>query len=262
MVAGLETFKNFFSDYRDCYVLIGGSACDVYFTEQDLSFRVTHDLDMILCVEALTPAFFNRFWEFVTEGGYKHRQKSDGQRQFYRFTSPTRTGYPAMLELFARKADFLPAEFSGHLTPIPAGDEASSPSGILLDQAFYDFVMANRREIEGVTILNPIAFIVLKAMAWLDLTIKKEAGDVHAYSKDINKHKNDIARITATIGARDYWLPAAVKEKLREFMARYAAVELNTTALGVPIDSDAIKNRLAECFAFRIQSWHRNRYSK
>ena len=63
MVRGLDVFRDFFADYRDCYVLIGGRACDVYFTDQEIPFRVTHDLDMILCVEALTPAFFNHFWE-------------------------------------------------------------------------------------------------------------------------------------------------------------------------------------------------------
>ena len=29
MVRGLDVFRDFFADYRDCYVLIGGSACDV-----------------------------------------------------------------------------------------------------------------------------------------------------------------------------------------------------------------------------------------
>ena len=244
MVAGLETFKTFFADFKDCYVLIGGSACDVYFAKQDIPFRVTHDLDMILCVEALTPAFFRRFWQFVHEGGYQHRQKSDGHRQFYRFTAPTTKGYPGMLELFSRKADFLPKEFSGHLTPIPADEESSSLSGILLDRDYYDFVMANRHEVDGVTILNPIALIALKAIAWLDLTLKKEAGDRHAYSKDISKHKNDIARIVATMPVHDYALPDTIKEKMREFMARYSMVDLDVSALGVPIADDEIKSRL------------------
>ena len=64
------------------------------------------------------------------------------------------------IELFARKADFLPPEVGGHLTPIAAGEEASSLSGILLDMDYYDFVMANRREVEGVMILEPIALMV------------------------------------------------------------------------------------------------------
>ena len=141
MVTGLDKFKEFFADYRDCYVLIGGSACDVYFTDQELPFRVTYDLDMILCVEALTPAFFNRFWQFIREGGYEHRQK-----------------------------------------------------------------------------------------------------------KDIGKHKNDIARIAATVGVRDYGLPVVIKEKLRSFMARYADSDIDVSALGVPVSGEEIKRRLAICF--------------
>ena len=248
MVRGLELFRDFFAEYRDCYVLIGGSACDVYFGDQDIPFRVTHDLDMILCVEALTPAFFNRFWDFIRAGGYRNRQKSDGHKQFYRFTAPAESSYPAMIELFSRKADFLPENPDVHLTPIPAGEEASSLSGILLDQDYYDFVMANRREIDGVTILEPIALIVLKALAWLDLTIKKEAGDPHAYGKDISKHKNDIARISATIAARDYSLPEPIRAKMREFMTRYSNVDLDVSALGVPIAVEDIKDRLTRCF--------------
>ena len=123
MVKGLETFRDFFADYRDCYVIIGGSACDLYFAEQDLPFRVTHDIDMILCVESLTPAFFNRFWEFIRAGGYVNRQRSDGRPQFYRFSKPAVAGFPAMLELFSRKADFLPDDGEGHLTPVPAGED-------------------------------------------------------------------------------------------------------------------------------------------
>lgn len=248
MVTGLDTFRTFFADYKDCYVLIGGSACDVYFEDQALPFRVTHDLDMILCVEALTPSFFNRFWDFIHAGGYVHRQKADGQKQFYRFTNPTSHEYPQMLELFARKADFLPPEINVHLTPIPAGEEASSLSGILLDQIYYDFVMANRQEIDGVMILEPIALIVLKAIAWLDLTIKKEANDPHAYSKDIGKHKNDIARIVVTIDAVDYRLPPAIKGKMSEFMIRYAEVDLDTRSIGTVTSGDEIKARLRVCF--------------
>ena len=81
MVKGLDTFKRYLADYTDCYILIGGSACDVNFSAAALPFRVTHDLDMVLCVEALTPSFFKRFWSFVHEGGYVHREKSNGERQ-------------------------------------------------------------------------------------------------------------------------------------------------------------------------------------
>ncbi len=248
MVRGLDVFKDFFTDYKDCYVLIGGSACDVYFTDQDLSFRATHDLDMILCVEALTSSFFVRFWEFVSAGGYANRQKSDGSKQFYRFTRPARSDFPAMIELFARKADFLPAGIDSHLTPIPAGGEASSLSAILLDQHCYDFVMANRREIDGVVVLNPIALIVLKAIAWLDLTMKKESNEESVDSKDIRKHRNDILRLATTIDLQDYNLPLPIKERMREFMMRCARLEVDLHSLGIISTFEEVKARLATCF--------------
>lgn len=60
---GLETFKQYFQEYEDHYVLIGGAACDVIFSEEDgSSFRATKDLDMVLIVEALTLEFGEQFW--------------------------------------------------------------------------------------------------------------------------------------------------------------------------------------------------------
>lgn len=67
-------------------------------------------------------------------------------------------------------------------------------------------------------------------------------------SHDIGKHKNDIARLTATIGVRDYALPDAIKERMRGFLAKYATAEIDTTALGVAIDANEIRQRLARCF--------------
>ncbi len=177
-----------------------------------------------------------------------NRQKSDGQKQFYRFTHPTRSDYPVMIELFARKADFLPDDIDSHLTPIPAGGEVSSLSAILLDQDCYDFVMSNRREVDGITILNPIALIVLKAIAWLDLTMKKESDASSVDSKDIRKHKNDIIRLVATIDVRDYLLPQSIKDKMRNFMSRYSQIDVDLNAFGLATKFGEIKTSLAICF--------------
>ena len=51
MVAGLIRFKEYFSDYTDSYVLIGGAACDILFTENATEFRATRDLDVVLIVD-------------------------------------------------------------------------------------------------------------------------------------------------------------------------------------------------------------------
>ena len=67
MVEGLDTFQKCFADYEEQYVLIGGAACDILFESNEVNFRATRDLDMVLIVEALTPEFGEKFWKFIVE---------------------------------------------------------------------------------------------------------------------------------------------------------------------------------------------------
>ncbi len=61
MVTGINTFKEYFAGYENQYVLIGGAACDIIFSNNNASFRATRDLDMVLIVEALTSEFAEHF---------------------------------------------------------------------------------------------------------------------------------------------------------------------------------------------------------
>ena len=61
MVTGIERWKEYFNDYKDKYVLIGGAACNLLEEELDMNPRATKDLDLVLVVEALTPDFGARF---------------------------------------------------------------------------------------------------------------------------------------------------------------------------------------------------------
>ncbi len=88
MVKGLDKFREYFADFSEQYVLIGGAACDISFDEIGADFRATKDLDVVLVVEALTKEFGQRFWKFVREGGYQRRARSNGTPQFYRFEKP------------------------------------------------------------------------------------------------------------------------------------------------------------------------------
>lgn len=73
MVKGLDTFRRYFEEYENPYVLIGGAACDIVFASNDTSFRATRDLDMVLIVEALTREFGEKFWEFIQDGKYRNK---------------------------------------------------------------------------------------------------------------------------------------------------------------------------------------------
>ena len=55
MIKGLDAFKEYFSEFNEQYVIIGGAACDIIFENMNLSFRATKDIDMVLIVEA--PSF-------------------------------------------------------------------------------------------------------------------------------------------------------------------------------------------------------------
>lgn len=196
MVKGLDVFQGWFAAYANQYVLIGGTAATLTMEEAGLAFRATKDLDIVLHVEALTPAFGAAFWKFVEAGGYEIRQASDtGKPIFYRFQKPTDDRYPVMVELFARAPDGLKPAEGSQLTPIPLDEAVSSLSAILLDEAYYAFIMAGRREVDGLPWVGEDRLIPLKAIAWLDLNARKEQG-AKVDTKDVRKHLNDVLRLS------------------------------------------------------------------
>lgn len=46
MVRGLDTFRDFFAGFENQYVLIGGAACDILFSNNEGQFRATRDIDI------------------------------------------------------------------------------------------------------------------------------------------------------------------------------------------------------------------------
>jgi len=227
MVRGLDIFKARFAAYADQYVLIGGTAASLTMEEAGLEFRATKDLDIVLHVEVLTPAFGSAFWQFVEDGGYEIRQASDtGKPIFYRFQKPADDRYPAMVELFARAPDGLQPAEGSQLTPIPLDEAVASLSAILLDEVYYAFIMAGRREVDGLPWVGEDRLIPLKAIAWLDLTARKEEG-AKGDAKDVRKHLNDVLRLSQLL-APTTRIP--VDKKIGADMTRFlAAVAADTS---------------------------------
>jgi hypothetical protein len=233
MVKGLEVFREHFRNYADRHVLIGGAACDIVMRGAGLAFRATKDLDIVLYVEALDAAFIRTFWEFVRAGGYKVQEKSTGEKQFYRFQKPTNADYPFMLELFSRQPDVLQVSDGSHLTPLPAEEDASSLSAILLDGDYYDFIRAGRQEIDGIPMVGAAQLIALKGRAWLDLTERARRGE-QIDSKTIKKHKNDVFRLYQILDpASDPAAPEGVKNDIREFISRMRGEDVDLKSLGL-----------------------------
>ena len=100
-----------------------------------------------------------------------------------------------MVELFARTPDGLEIAEGSQLTPIPLDEAVSSLSAILLDTDYYDFIMGGRRVVAGLPWVGEDRLIPLKAVAWLELSARKEEGEA-VDSKDVRKHLNDVLRLS------------------------------------------------------------------
>ena len=232
MVKGIDIFKRFFSEFQDQYVLIGGAACDIVFQEANLPFRATKDLDMVLIIEALTPEFGRRFWNFVKAGGYENKVKSNGKPQFYRFNKPQTPDYPYMIELFARSESIFEND-SSECRPLHLGDEISSLSAILLNSDYYQLLLSGKTVLSDITILPHTYLVLFKAKAWLDLTERKASGQ-HIDERDIRKHKNDVARLAVLLtGNEDCPVPAGVYNDMISFIEAFEKEPPDIKALGI-----------------------------
>ena len=232
MVRGLELFKEHFKGHDDSYVLIGGTACDMAMDAAGEDFRVTKDLDIVLCVEELTPDFVRTFWEFVKAGRYDNRQRSTGKKIFYRFFNPAIATYPYMLELFSRIPDSLKYKGSGRLTPIPMDGKASSLSAILLDDDYYKFLKEGKIDVDGLPVVRPEYLVPLKTRAWLDLVRRRKKGE-KVDSDDIRKHRNDVFRLFLILDPNVIpRLSGQIAEDLKSFSTAMEDERLDLKSLG------------------------------
>ena len=227
MVRGIEVFQDYFREYADQYVLIGGAACSISFEEQEINFgRTTKDLDVVLIVEAQTKEFGERFWQFIKDGKYRIRSKSNGNPQFYRFDKPEDPEFPKMIELFSRTSYILKEETG--LTPIHIDDNISSLSAILLNEAYYNALLEGREIVMGISLLKPEWIIPFKAKAWLDLSAKPGV-----ISSDIKKHRNDIIRIVSEMVLEECVLSDEIRADMEAFIEEFDVTEAELKSLRI-----------------------------
>ncbi len=221
MVKGLDTFRERFRAFDGAFTLIGGAACDEWFTAQGLPFRATKDLDIVLMIEVLGQAFINALQSFVSDGGYEIRERNGGTPVLYRFAKPAREDFPFMLELFSRSPEGLELAEGQEVIPVRLEPDHHSLSAILLDDAYYGLIQIHHDQRDGMRVANASALIPLKSKAWLDLTRRKSAGE-SIDSRNVAKHRNDIFRLAATLpGEPGAELPPTVVADLATFLSAF-----------------------------------------
>ena len=217
MVRGLEIFRQHFKDFPDNYIIIGGTACDIIIDNVGLTPRATKDIDIILVIEALSPEFVAHFWEFIKNGNYEVKEKSEDDRKYYRFQKPQVEEFPFQIELFSRIPDLLDLEEGTHLTPIPVDTEISSLSAILMDDDYYIFTIEHSQLENGIHLANTEGLIALKAKAFLDYKTRKENGE-KIDERQLRKHKLDVFRLVLLLTPEDnFTTPKSIKTDMANF---------------------------------------------
>jgi hypothetical protein len=236
-VKGLDLFLAHFKGLEEQYVLIGGAACSIWLAHRDVEFRMTKDIDLVLIVEGLLPEFVQRFWDFVNRGGYQVYRLQSGKRALYRFDHPAHAGFPAQIELLSRKPFDTPREC--RVMPLPAGGALTSLSVILMEDAYYRFVVASRQVVDGVPIIPAHGLIPLKARAWLDLTERRDQGDASVRGEDIRKHRNDVFRLASALRPDErFQVPAVIRKDLARFLASFPSVSPDWPAIRRSLGAD------------------------
>jgi len=249
---GIEKFREYFADYTTNYVVIGGAACGLYAEIYAQTPRVTHDIDTVLVVEALTPEFGERFWQFVKDGGYRSQETSQGEHEHFRFRLPSEPDFPEQIELFSRDIGILTLPESARLTPIPLDEDLSSLSAILMNEAYYRYTIEHSELVEGVHVANIESLICLKCRAYIDLARRRAEGEA-IDSRKVNKHKRDVFRLTAMLDATERFdLPTDLSRDVRTFAEMVRTDMPNSDALKAMgiygFSAEEILERLLEVF--------------
>lgn len=219
MVVGLKKFEEHFKDFRDCFVIIGGTACSILFSEENLKFRETKDIDVVLILDEINGDFSKAFWEFINMGRYESMEGTGDKVAYYRFTKPQSADFPWQIELFSRKPDVSGFLEDNRIVPIKF-EEAKSLSAILLNDDYYACLRSGIRPVVQLNCLEVEYVILFKMKAYLDLSEKKERGE-QADLKDIKKHRNDVFKLLQLV-PRDkrVTVPSVILEDLRNFIER------------------------------------------
>lgn len=218
---GLDKFREAFKEFSDNYVIIGGTACDITMTGTEVRPRATHDIDMIIVVERMTPQYGERFWQFIREAGYrpeksKAKEGESPKYEMYRFVDG-KQGYPEMIELLSRHPDALGEPKGLTIEPLPIDGEQSSLSAIIMDDDYYQFTIEHSRLTNEIRHADSAALVALKARAYLNLIRDKQNGK-HVNTKDIKKHRSDVLKNVVIMTEGEVPAPSSIVECVKEFV--------------------------------------------
>lgn len=231
MLNRISYFCEHFAEFKDSFVLIGGSACTVWYAHHRHPFRATEDLDVVLIIEQLDDRFEEAFFDFIRESNYQIRERipidSGGvaKRILYRFSQPESDLVPEQIELLSRKPSTIQLRDDQRIVPVKRGDvgEYTGLSCILLDDQYYHLVTEHIYKGDQIPRVSLGALILLKIKAYLNLNESYRSGEEHGSDQSLHnarKHRNDVFFILMDVdsGSDGFEVPLSVREDIRRFI--------------------------------------------
>ena len=236
MVQGLGVFRDWFKNYQNRYVVIGGTACNLILSQYGAPERATHDIDMVIVAESFDDAFYKRFVSFVRQGGYQNRGKAD-KYVLYRFERPSDENFPPKIELLSKRPDYL-AGIETDLGRFQNIDATGSLSAIMLDDEYYGLLDRGIEIVEGIPVLGLHYLPLFKIHAWANLSDAKAAGK-NVHSDEINKHRRDVLRLCALFEpGTEIAIPPSIVSEVKRFVTERPWDDNMMRNLGLRITAD------------------------
>mgnify|MGYP003320396131 CR=1 FL=1 len=246
VVQGYEMFRYHMSEHRESFIIVGGTAVQMvrgqYRLDKKLGKsgslarnRTTLDIDVLVVVETLTQKFIDAFYGMLKAGNYRCYVKAD-RDYYYRFERNHSGPFPYKIELLTRNP--LPEVEGFRFAKLPEEFE-SSLSAIVLDPVYYDFARTHAQTLDGLSCLNEIGLIVLKASACMNLRETYAKTQNPNDRSDYEKHAKDVFWLIGELSSAEVEpLPEVIRRRLSEFAAVYDADNPDwpsiTDALNVP----------------------------
>ena len=256
----IRHFCSHFAGHEESFVLIGGSACSCWYADSPTSFRGTRDIDVVIVVEALNREFVDLLVAYLRDNGYaswvRHPQNGPAKRVMYRFVNPANRRAAAKIELLSRSGEIRRIESLQSAVPIKAEDEYTGLSGIVLDDAYYDFIRTQCQTVMGCPVLSLPGLVLLKIKAFLNLGAAvaeagaPQGGDSAADNR--KKHRNDVFFMLATMEPALYATPISLPPALMDDVRAFAAQFMNDPSAESAV-RDSLRRRLGRAFPFSME---------
>lgn len=241
---GLKHFSDFFKDFEDDYVIIGGVAASLYLKDEGIPFRSTKDIDIVLITNN-SLSLNSKIAEYVALGKYKSNEKSNEKPIYYRFSKPDNETFPKIIEIFAHNDNKIELKAGQYTLPIQ-NDANAQLSAILLDDEYFKLIKDNSiKSVEGYSIINAAVNVCMKARAYRELLERREESD------KIAKHKKDVLRLTLAIDVNSYMvLDRTPKSDMKNIVAAISEMTEREIkqVIGAMMSKDQILDRLQRCF--------------